>query len=124
MNKQVIVALAFLVPMVLTATVTVNLDGFYNSDSAAVQVGDNLLIQMTTNPSTGFCWTQNATVNSVLTLLSTNYTTPNPQLIGSSSIETLTYKVIAPGTVTLDFIYARPWDLPSIIGGGNGQSLI
>ena len=90
------------------------------SGSAALKVGQTLVITLASNPSTGYSWTVSGAPDSgVLTQDGDiTYTATNPDVVmpGSGGSETVRFTATAAGTTTVVLDYRRPWetDVPPV----------
>jgi inhibitor of cysteine peptidase len=90
------------------------------SGSAALKVGQTLVITLASNPSTGYSWTVSGAPDSgVLTQDGDiTYTPSNPDVVmpGSGGSETVRFTATAAGTTTIVLDYRRPWetDVPPV----------
>jgi len=99
-------------------TVEVSSDEFQDenhiSREVEVAVGDLLVVTLGSNPSTGFQWSENATIDdaTVLEQLSHEFIAPQGGASsppGTPGTEVWTFKVLKEGTTTLFMEYGRPW---------------
>lgn len=74
-------------------------------------VGQELVITLDGNPSTGYTW-ESKDMDPTMFLQDgeTQFTSSNPNVVGSGGTQTLTIKILKTGTATLTFIYHRPWE--------------
>lgn len=73
--------------------------------------GEEFIIILTANWTTGFSWQLAQPVNeSIVTVLRTEYKPSEPVLDGSGGKEFWTFRAKAAGTTTISFKYARPWE--------------
>lgn len=70
--------------------------------------GDEFVIALDTNPTTGFQWEPSFETD-VLQLLARRPPTPGPG-VGAGGVERFHFKVIGTGPTRLGFAYRRPWD--------------
>ena len=83
-----------------------------NGQPAVIKVGGRIIVELESNPSTGFTWEASALDTSVLKQLGpAEYkpagSTPMP---GSGGTQILRFEAAAPGTTTLTLIYHRPFE--------------
>jgi inhibitor of cysteine peptidase len=72
-------------------------------------VGQELIITLDGNPSTGYTWeTKDLDKTMFLQVGETNFTSSNPNLVGSGGTQTLTIRTLKTGTATLTLVYHRP----------------
>jgi inhibitor of cysteine peptidase len=90
------------------------------SGSAALKVGQTLVITLASNPSTGYGWTVSGAPDSAVLTQDGDitYTATNPDVVmpGSGGSETVRFTATAAGTTTVVLDYRRPWetDVPPV----------
>ena len=73
--------------------------------------GQELVITLDGNPSTGYTWeTKDLDPTMFLQVGETQFTSSNPNLVGSGGTQTLTIRTLKTGTATLTLVYHRPWE--------------
>jgi len=73
--------------------------------------GQELVITLDSNPSTGYIWeTKDLDPTMFLQVGETQFTSSNPNLVGSGGTQTLTIRTLKTGTATLTLVYHRPWE--------------
>jgi len=87
-----------------------------NGSIVAVDVGDAVLVQLTENPSTGYTWIRESPqifIGSPLAPVGEG-TCITPQgcapVVGEPSTFEFRYEAVSSGTVTLSYVYQRPWE--------------
>jgi inhibitor of cysteine peptidase len=89
----------------------VNLVASNNGQNVRLFAGQELIIQLDGNPTTGYTWeTKNLDTKMFSQVGDVQFTSANPKLVGSGGTQTLTLKVLNTGTSTLTLIYHRPWE--------------
>lgn len=72
------------------------------------------------NPTTGYSWTYTMTGDGALREVESGYCykteTPGKKTVGQGGTFTFTFEGEREGDVTLDFVYAQPWE-----GGNKGE---
>jgi inhibitor of cysteine peptidase len=91
------------------------------NDSIEIHTGDTLVIVLCSNPTTGFTWSEEASItnNIVLTQENHEFTGPEsetPPPPGTPGLESWRLKALQPGTSTVSLEYSRPWE-----GGEKGE---
>lgn len=76
--------------------------------TAQVQQGDSVVLELTSNPSTGYHWVIEQNDSAKLPLQSDKYTSDNSGAIGGGGTETFTFKAMQPGTISLALQYQGP----------------
>jgi len=89
---------------------TINLSDKDNGGKVQMLVGENLVISLKDNPSTGYRWETVRHDETILPLLTRDYKQreAEPGMVGVGGILTLGFKAIAAGQTTLKLIYTRP----------------
>jgi inhibitor of cysteine peptidase len=76
-----------------------------------VDAGDQLVITLDGNPTTGYIWEVQDLDTSLLRQAGEpKFSSSNPDLVGSGGTQTLTFTALKAGTTTLTLIYHRPWE--------------
>jgi len=81
-------------------------------ETIEVTVGQNFVISLESNPSTGYSWELATPLPAWLALIGSEYipTPIDPPMVGSGGIEEWTFRANAGGMATLTFEYRRPWE--------------
>lgn len=74
------------------------------------KVGQDFVIALPSNPSTGYSWRLARPLHSMLKLQRKRYIPPKVQKIGAGGTEELTFKSVRSGKATIMFEYIRPWE--------------
>jgi inhibitor of cysteine peptidase len=76
-----------------------------------VKVGDQIVISLDGNPSTGYTWEAQDLDPTIFEQIGeVTFTSTNPGLVGSGGTLTITFKALKPGTAPLTLAYHRPWE--------------
>ena len=82
-----------------------------NGKSISVSVGNQLEVSLSGNPTTGYSWEVKSVDATILEQVGEpQFSSDNPNLVGSGGIQTFTFDVKKSGSVTLELIYHRPWE--------------
>ena len=74
-------------------------------------VGQELVIQLDGNPSTGYTWeAKDLDAGMFQQVGETVFASSNPNLVGSGGSLTLTFRVLKTGPASLTLVYHRPWE--------------
>ncbi len=89
-----------------------NLTAANNGQPATIKVSGKIVVELESNPSTGFTWEASNLDTTILKQSGeTEYkpasSTPMP---GSGGTQVLRFEAVAPGTTTLTLIYHRPFE--------------
>jgi inhibitor of cysteine peptidase len=94
-----------------TSSKEVELTSEDDGSQVEVRKGEQLMITLEGNPSTGYSWeTQGLDTNVFEQVGDPIFVSSNPDLIGSGGTITLTFNAIQPGTTTINLVYHRPWE--------------
>ncbi|MGY4531354.1 inhibitor of cysteine peptidase [Pseudomonas sp. TE3786] len=79
---------------------------------AVLHTGQQLIVTLSSNPTTGFRWQTKDAASSVLRVLSPEvYSNPEDAgIVGGAGISTWRFQASAPGTGELLMAYHRPWE--------------
>jgi inhibitor of cysteine peptidase len=84
-----------------------------NGTQVELKVGQQVVISLESNPTTGFGWHVPFVDEGVLTQVGEVEFTQGEEaegLVGAGGIETLTFEAVAKGTTTLTLTYDRSWE--------------
>lgn len=82
-----------------------------NGKTVAVPVGQQLMLSLPSNPSTGYQWSLAATLPpQLVTAAETFESSGTPGLVGAGGTQVFTYSVVRAGSGVLTLVYARPWE--------------
>ena len=103
----VIVLATACTPVNKTVTLTTSDKG----SQVDVNVGQQIVIALDGNPSTGFTWEAKDLDTTMFEEVGDPaFTSSNPGSVGSGGTLTLTFKALKAGTSNLTLIYHRPWE--------------
>jgi predicted secreted protein len=94
---------------------TLNLAAKDAGKTFQVHPGDQVVIALAANPSTGFDWDIDQTDSAVLALQGKTFQAASSGLPGSGGTDTFTFKALAAGTVHLSLKYWRSFEGASSI---------
>ena len=104
------------------ASIEFSCDDFTESKSieeqVEVAVDGTLTITLCSNPTTGFEWTESASISDRTVIRQTDheFTPPSGDVPGAAGKETWTFKALQRGTAEVSMEYSRPWE-----GGEKGE---
>jgi predicted secreted protein len=115
-----LLCILFLVPAcaVKNNQVTVSCEEFRNTPNIErnidVAVGDSLTVNLCSNPSTGFSWQEQATIEDVNVLSQKSHRfitdkTIGKDVVGAAGVEEWVFTLKKEGTTTIYMEYSRPW---------------
>ena len=81
-----------------------------------IEVGDKIYVELCSNPSTGFKWIYEMSVDNVIKEEGYDFEEPDSNVVGASGKEIWTFEAIEKGTTVIDMQYSQPWD-----GGIKGE---
>jgi inhibitor of cysteine peptidase len=73
-------------------------------------VGDDLVITLTGNPTTGYIWEKVKSSKKIIRQDGDYQYTPNSNLLGAGGTFIFSFKASVPGTTKLRLIYHRPFE--------------
>ncbi len=88
---------------------TITLTQADKGKSITVHVGDEVIINLTENPTTGYRWAIDKTDDTILTSQSSTFSPTPSGAIGSGGTRTFTFTAKHPGTAHLQLKLLRPW---------------
>ncbi|MFC2004830.1 protease inhibitor I42 family protein [Chloroflexota bacterium] len=83
------------------------------SYSPEIGINDTLSIVLCSNPTTGFRWSEAATIrdSTVVSQVDHSYAPPEPGSgVGAAGVETFTFQGLKPGMTNISMSYGRPWE--------------
>ena len=81
---------------------------FREGDAILVDEGQEFVIALTANPSTGYSW--QAAKNAKVEYLDSTQVSGSTQVVGSPGTQQLRFKAVASGETTLRLAYSRPFE--------------
>ncbi|HEY41250.1 MAG TPA: protease inhibitor I42 family protein [Dehalococcoidia bacterium] len=92
----------------------VNIDTSYDGQEVVIDAGKLLVIELPSNPTTGFRWELSEPVDEdLITLVESNYepvTESTTGIAGAGGTEVWTFKALTAGNATIAMEYSRPWE--------------
>jgi inhibitor of cysteine peptidase len=76
----------------------------------ALRIGQELVLNLKSNPSTGYRWVQADTKSPGLVVVGKPAYKPGKPLPGASGVESWKFRAVERGTQTLKLEYRRPWE--------------
>lgn len=73
-----------------------------------LRIGDLARIELDSNATTGYTWV--AEENEYVTLVSSEYESPDTMMVGAPGTQVLTFLAVKEGSTALVLEYARPWE--------------
>lgn len=107
----------------LTATPTataneVNVDVSYNGSQVALAIGNQLIVTLQSNETTGYTWSLSSISDTgVLKKVRNEYIIPTPSdppLAGQGGISIWTFEALAAGTATISMEEFRSWEIEPV----------
>jgi len=80
------------------------------SSELQVEVGDKLRMELCSNPTTGFKWDYELTVENVVNEEDHDFEEPSRDIVGGSGTEFWTFEAIEKGMTELRMEYSQPWE--------------
>lgn len=88
----------------------VRLDLAASGDFATLEPGQELVIRLESNPSTGYDWQVVKYSKELLSLEEDEYIPPENARIGQGGTKHFAFKALKPGSTVLELAYYRPWE--------------
>lgn len=82
----------------------------HHSDEFQMEVGDKIRVKLCSNPTTGFRWVYEMTVEDVLMEEDYDYEEPNTSVVGASGTETWTFEAAEKGITEVYLAYSQTWE--------------
>jgi len=98
------------------ASVTVSIDDFTNQKNVTQQVevpaGGVLTVTLGSNQTTGYQWSETASISDGGSLKQTSheYMAPSSEMVGAAGQEVWKFEALKKGTATVSMEYSRPWE--------------
>lgn len=114
MTRKTLFLVALVVMLVLTTgcgPMQTKLSAADNGRTVEVKAGNQIVIALEGNPSTGYTWEAKDLDDSMFQQIGeTEFKSGNPGLVGAGGTLTLTFKALKSGSATLTLVYHRPWE--------------
>jgi inhibitor of cysteine peptidase len=82
-----------------------------NGKQVNTKVGEQIIITLDGNPSTGYSWESSDLDTTIFKQVGDPvFQSSDPNLVGSGGTLTLTFEALKAGTATLALVYHRPWE--------------
>ena len=82
-----------------------------STPTITAMVGEQVIIELASNPATGYTWMPGGHPDSMVVTLMTSDFEPNPTAtFGTSGHHRWTYRAVGPGSTTIKFQYGRTWE--------------
>jgi len=76
-----------------------------------VEIGDKITVKLCSNPTTGFQWDYETTIENVLKEEDHDFEEPKDKgLVGAAGIEVWTFEAVEKGTTEVRMEYSQPWE--------------
>ncbi len=96
------------------STSQVNLDDTHNNAQKEIARGQELVVTLASNPTTGYRWEIAEADKAILRQVGgaefKSSASGNPPLVGAGGTETFRFEPIGAGTTTLKLVYRRSWE--------------
>lgn len=84
---------------------------FAQENKISVNAGKNFMIELKSNPTTGYKWQLAEPLNErIVKLVSSDYLAPNTNLVGAGGKEIWIFKAVKKGEAKIILDYLRPWE--------------
>ncbi len=88
----------------------------YGAGASTIEttVGQDIVIALGSNPTTGYVWQVGGRVDpAIVALMSSDYEPSPSTALGAAGHQRWTFRAVGRGTTTIRLDYARPWELAS-----------
>jgi inhibitor of cysteine peptidase len=110
-KSPVLLALVLLLAAACSPAKPVTLTAADKGSQVDVKAGEQIVITLDGNPSTGYTWEAKDLDSTMFEQVGDPaFISSNPSLVGSGGTLTLTFKALKAGTATLTLVYHRPWE--------------
>jgi inhibitor of cysteine peptidase len=96
----------------------VNIDASYNGSEITLAVGNQLIVTLESNETTGYTWNLSAISDTnVIKKVRNQYIIPTPSdppLVGQGGISIWTFEALAAGTTTISMQELRSWEVEPV----------
>ena len=75
-----------------------------------IEVGDRLLVELCSNPTTGFEWDYEMTIENILREEDYDFEEPDEDVVGAAGIEIWSFLAVEKGTTEVLMEYSQPWE--------------
>ena len=75
-----------------------------------VEIGDKIRVKLCSNPTTGFQWEYETTVENVLKEEDHDFEEPEKDIPGAAGIEVWTFEAAEKGTTEVRLVYSQSWE--------------
>jgi len=82
----------------------------HRSGEFEVEVGDKIRMKLCSDPTTGFQWDYEMTVENVLREEDHDFEEPEGEVPGAAGIEIWTFEAVETGTTEVQMEYSQPWE--------------
>jgi Predicted secreted protein len=106
-----IVLAGLLVPTVGCGSKQIILTSADNGKKLNVKAGEQIVVELDGNPSTGYTWeAQDLDASMIRQVGEAEFKSSNPGVIGAGRTLTLKFMTLQAGTTSLALVYHRPWE--------------
>jgi predicted secreted protein len=85
-------------------------DNSHRSGEFEVEVGDKIRVELCSNPSTGFEWTYETSVEGVIQKEDYDFEAPEEDMPGAAGKDVWTFEAVEKGTTEIRMEYSQPWE--------------
>jgi len=82
----------------------------HHSGEFEVEVGDKIRVELCSNPTTGFQWGYEMTIENVVKEEDHDFEEPKGDVPGAAGIEVWTFEAVEKGTTEVQMEYSQPWE--------------
>ena len=85
-------------------------ENHHRSGEFDVEVGDKIRVELCSNPTTGFQWDYQTTIEGVVKEEDHDFEEPKGNVPGAAGIELWTFEAVEKGTTEVQMEYSQPWE--------------
>ena len=75
-----------------------------------VEIGDKITLELCSNPTTGFAWDYEMTVENVVKEEDHDFKEPDGSVVGAAGVEVWTFEAVKEGITEVRMEYSQPWE--------------
>ena len=110
MRKAIIMAAAAIATAAAPAFAALNPHVVTASGPASVKSGDEILVALPANPTTGYSWSAAVSGKDVVVNEGSAYRAPSSAALGAGGEQILAFEARRAGKATITLSYRRPWE--------------
>ena len=85
-------------------------ENHHHSGEFVVEVGDKIRVELCLNPTTGFQWAYEMTIENIVKEEDHDFEPPEGDVPGAAGVEFWTFEALEKGTTEVQMEYSQPWE--------------